>query len=447
MVLETCKCTLAALLAVLLIFVLLSINSTSTATETRSAIEQLRSLQAKLSESHRANDWRSNLVSANALKELLNEAPDSLLEVAQADVKLGDFNAALRELAQFAGMGQSIDLVATSAEFAALVKNPGFAAIQSAMDENHQPISTGSTAFQLSDTSLLAEDMDYDPTSKRFFVTSVREKKIISVDASGVSAEFAKSPDGWSVLAVKVDASRRLLWATEVALRGFVFAPEPDWGRSAVLCFNLKSGKLLQRVEGPRGSALGDMVLMDNGDVIVSDGDGGGVYRLPPKAAVLERLDSGDFISPQTPAMHPDGKHIFVPDYVRGIGLLDITTRQVRWFSVEKRFALNGVDGLYFVDGKLIAVQNGTSPERVVVFTLDKTLSRIASQMIIERSTNTLGDPTHGVVIGKEFYYIANSGWDAIDDHGNLKPGAKLSMPRIMRAPLVSRRKFAAGPS
>lgn len=71
--------------------------------------------------------------------------------------------------------------------------------------------------------------------------------------------------------------------------------------------------------------------------------------------------------------------------------------------------------------------------ERVVVFTLDATLTRIESETIIERSTGTLGDPTHGVVIDNEFYYIANSGWDSIDDHGNMKRGAKPSVPRIMR--------------
>ncbi len=310
MVWETCKRTLAVLpvlVLVLVIFVRFDPGSAFTANETRSAVEQLQSLQAKLTETHRANDWHSNLVAANSLKELLNEAPDSLLEVAQADVKLGDFSAALREVDQFARMGQSVDLVAASADFASLVKSASFAPIGKAMDANRSPISTGSTAFELSDSSLLAEDVDYDPNSQRFFVTSVREKKIISVDASGASAEFAKAPDGWSMLAVKIDASRGLLWATEVAMRGFVFAAEPDWGRSAVLCFDLKSGKLLQRVEGPRGAALGDMALMENGDVIVSDGDGGGVYRLPTKGTALERLDGGDFISPQTPPCIPMG--------------------------------------------------------------------------------------------------------------------------------------------
>jgi len=416
--------------------VILILGTASTAKQTGSAVEQFQSLQVNLRESHRANDWHSNLFSANELKELLNEAPGSLLEVARAEVHIDDLDAAFHELEQFTRMGQSTDLLATSSDFAALLKNANFARIQNAMIANLSMISTGSTAFQLSDPSLLAEDVDYDPNTQRFFVTSVRKKKIVALEASGASADFARAPDNWPMLAVKVDPSRRLVWATEVAMQGFNFAPESDWGRSAVLCYDLRSGKLLRRVDGPRGSALGDMALMANGDVIVSDGDGGGVYRLPSKGTVLERMDDGDFISPQTPAVHPDGKHLFVPDYERGIGVLEIATKQVRWLSMQGRFALNGIDGLYFDRGRLIAVQNGTSPERVAVFTLDATLTRIESETIIERSTGTLGDPTHGVVIDNKFYYIANSGWDSIDDHGNVKPGAKPSMPRIMRARL-----------
>ena len=414
--------------------VLLILGTASTGKQTGTAVEQFQNLQVKLQESNRVKDWRSNLVSANELKDLLNEAPDSLLEVARAEVHVGDLNGALRELGQFTRMGQATDLLTISSDFAPLLKNANVARIRNAMEANRSPISTGSTALQLSDGSLLAEDLDYDPNIQRFFITSVREKKIVSVGTSGASADFARAPDNWPVLAVKVDPSRRLVWATEVAMQGFNFAPESDWGKSAVLCYDLKSGKLLRRIEGPHGSALGDMALMANGDVIVSDGDGGGVYRLPSNGSALERLDDGDFISPQTPAMHPDGKHIFVPDYARGIGVLEISTKQVRWLSMQQRFALNGIDGLYFDHGRLIAVQNGTSPERVVVFMLDTTLTRIESEMIVERSTGTLGVPTHGVVIDNEFYYIANSGWDSIDDHGNMKPGAKPSAACIMRA-------------
>lgn len=430
MIRQNHRCTLTSFLLILV--------TASTAKQSGSGVEQFQGLRVELRKSHANNDWHSNLVSANKLKDLLNEAPNSLLEVARADVRVGDLNAALHELEQFVRMGQSTDLLATSADFSELLKNVNFTKIQRGMEANRSSISLGSTAFLLSDPGLLAEDVDYDPGSKRFFITSVREKKIVSAKASGASTEFAKAPDDWPMLAVKVDSSRGVVWATEVAMHGFNLAPESDWGRSAVLCYDLKNGKLLSRIEGPRPSALGDMVLTAHGDVIVSDGEGGGVYRLPAKGATLERLDDGDFISPQTPAMHPDGRRMFVPDYVRGIGVLEIATKQVRWLSMAGRFALSGIDGLYFDQGRLIAVQNGTSPERVVAFTLDPSFTRIESETIMERSTGTLGDPTHGVVIGNDFYYIANSGWDTIDDHGNMKPGAKPSVPRLMRAHLTN---------
>ena len=125
-----------------------------------------------------------------------------------------------------------------------------------------------------------------------------------------------------------------------------------------------------------------------------------------------------------------------MPDYLRGIAVLEVNTKRVRWLGMEDRFALNGIDGLYLEGQKLLAVQNGTSPERVVFFQLDSALTKIIAETIIERSTDSLGDPTHGVVVSGDFYYIANSGWDLIDEHGNLKPGAHPSAALIMRVSL-----------
>ena len=415
------------------LLLLLILAVPSSAGQADSAVERFQSLQEKLQKSRSSSDWQSSLATAREVEQFLNGSPGSLLETARAEVHVNDLTGAARKMEEFVRMGQSTELIETSVEFAPLHEQARFSEIQNGMKANRSSISLGSIAFGLTDSALLAEDLDYDRDSKRFFVTSVRQKRILSTDGSGASREFAKAPDHWPVLAIKIDRSRGLLWATEVALQSFIFAPEEDWGRSALLCYDLKSGRLLRRIEGPHPGALGDMTLAANGDVFVSDGDGGGVYRVLTKRDALERVDAGDFISPQTPVMHPDGKHIFVPDYVRGVGLLEIASKQVRWLSMEGRFALNGIDGLYFDGGKLFAVQNGTSPERVVAFKLDATLTTIVSATIIERSTPTLGDPTHGVIVDGSFYYIANSGWDVIDDHGNMKPGAKPSDARIMR--------------
>jgi hypothetical protein len=400
------------------------------------AIADFQAIQTKLQTARANHHWSGSEASAKNLVELLNGAPDSILELARAKVHTGDFTGAFDDLEKFVRMGQSTDLLNGSSEFAPLRKQTEFARVQDGMAKNRVAISLSRTVLHLSDPALLPEDLDYDANTKRFFITTVRGKKIISADFDGTIREFAKAVDDWPLLAIKIDPKRNLIWATEVALRGFVFVPESDWGRSALLCYNLTTGKLLQRIEGPRGSALGDMALAPDGEVIVSDGDGGGVYRLKESNEGLERLDAGDFISPQTPVVHSDGKQIFVPDYVRGIAILDVSTKVVRWLGAEDRFAINGVDGLYLKDRNLVAVQNGTSPERVIAFELDAALTKIIGETIIECSTETLGDPTHGVFIGNDFYYIANSGWDILDDHGNLKPGAHPSAAVIMRVSL-----------
>ena len=106
---------------------------------------------------------------------------------------------------------------------------------------------------------------------------------------------------------------------------------------------------------------------------------------------------------------------------------------------MEGRHALSGIDGLYAVGNALIATQNGTSPERVVRFALNPRQTRVLSESSIERATATLGDPTHGVVVGAFFYYIANSGWDSLDEHGVVREHKTLTAPSIMRARLDRR--------
>jgi hypothetical protein len=178
------------------------------------------------------------------------------------------------------------------------------------------------------------------------------------------------------------------------------------------------------------------MTLTPDGDAIVSDGEHGGVYRVERVTQHIERLDRGGFISPQTPVVAPDGLQIIVPDYPRGIGSLDLKSKRITWLPTDGRHALSGVDGLYLSGNVLLAVQNGTSPERVIRFGLDTSRTHIATESLIERATATLGDPTHGVVVGNRFYYIANSGWDALDEHGNIKAGKTMTSAVIMSAEL-----------
>ncbi|MDE2133527.1 MAG: hypothetical protein KGM97_05730 [Alphaproteobacteria bacterium] len=388
-----------------------------------SAVEQFQSFQQSLLRDRKENDWRSYLTDAEHLRTFLNDSPTSNLEVARAQLQLGNNNEAAADVRRFLAMGQIHPILASP------LFRPLSTHFEAEIKANQDPISRTHRLFTFSDAGLLPEDIDYDSTSKRFFVTSILEKKVVALDARGAQRSFAEAPDHWPMVAVKVDTKRHRLWATEVAFAGFAMVAKSDWGRSALLEYDLDRGALLSRFEGPPHSNLGDMVLSDSGDPIVSDGDGGGIYRIHDHK--MRRLDHGDFVSPQTLAICGDPTHAFVPDYVRGMAILDLKTGETRWLSTKGRYDLDGIDGLNCRGNVLMAVQNGASPERLVSFAFDISTSSIAAQRVLERGEAL--DPTHGVFVGSAFYYIANSGWGSLDEHGAVKRSATLTAARLMR--------------
>jgi len=145
-----------------------------------------------------------------------------------------------------------------------------------------------------------------------------------------------------------------------------------------------------------------------SGDLFVSEGAYGAVLRLQATA--------GEFRSPQTPALSSDERTLYVPDYVRGIAAIDLKSRAVRWLQPARGIVLSGIDGFYRYRNSFLAVQNGVSPARIILFAQD-----LRKQEILETNTPGLGEPTHGTLIGNTFYFLANTGWDAYDDDGKRK--------------------------
>jgi hypothetical protein len=387
----------------------------------------LSTLRESVRIAHANKDAAAYLQSARVLHTFLNGSPRATLQLMAAQSFAGKQDDALESFKQFVRMGQSDNDALGGEAFAQLRLTKGFLAIADSMSANDVARSKAKLVISLRPLASVPEDIDYDATGERFFVTSVLNKNVVTMTTAGTTKLFAKSPDGWPMMALRVDRARNRVWVTEMAV---------SRGKSAVLLYDLESGMLLKRIAAPPKAELGDMTLDEQGDAIVSDGSGGGVYRLGAQSGAFDRLDSGDFISPQTPACASDCRHLFVPDYLRGIGLLDVETKKVSWLATDGRYALAGIDGLYLFQHSLIATQNGTLPERVMRFELDPTLSKITGEAIIERGTRSLGDPTHGVIVDGNFYYLANSGWETLDDHAQRKADQSIKPALLMRARL-----------
>jgi len=288
-------------------------------------------------------------------------------------------------------------------------------------------------AFTLGD-SLLPNDIDFDPVTETFYITSVLKNEIIAVDKDGRHPRvFVKSQYGWPLMAVKVDTRHRVLRYTEVAIDSFATVSSSHWGEAHVHRTNLDDRERTgdDRMDGGAGHLqFGDLSLLPNGDIVAGNNSLGSVYHITEARAGLDTVPTSAFRSPRTGAAL-NSTEMLMPDYTRGIGLLNFGSGRVRWLSADKQYVLRGISGLYRKGRTLIATQPGMSPERVVMFTVDASFTHVVSQSVLDRSTPGEGDYTHGVIVGEYFYYIVNSGWNAIDKYGN--PTAPLPDARVMR--------------
>jgi hypothetical protein len=76
------------------------------------------------------------------------------------------------------------------------------------------------------------------------------------------------------------------------------------------------------------------------------------------------------------------------------------------------------------------------SVERVVRFALDPSGWRVRRAVVLERAHPAFRQPTTGVLVGDTLYYVANPGWDRLEDDGSVRPAEAPAPTIILRLPL-----------
>jgi hypothetical protein len=90
-----------------------------------------------------------------------------------------------------------------------------------------------------------------------------------------------------------------------------------------------------------------------------------------------------------------------------------------------------GLDGLYFYKGSLIGIQNGFNPKRVLRIAIDSMGEKIERVDVLESNHPVFPEPTLGVIVGSDLYYVGNSmiGPFLEDPKTELKPAIILDLP------------------
>ena len=388
-----------------------------------------------------AHDWTRFRDEMAAASDAIGGHPRMTWNLACAEARLGSRKAALAQLRTYVATGMTRDATADS-DLASLWGDPKFAEINRNLKENARPIAHASITHRFDDPDLLPEDVSYDPVTRHWFVSSITRRQVVEIDADGheLSALGADDSTRWGVFAVAIDSTRRRLWFTTVAVATMMRPVGADSGRTTIECFDLGTRRRLVRLEPREDGAphlFGDMALGADGSAYVSDGIAGGVYRVPPGLDSLETVvPAGVLESPQSPAVTADGRALLIADYTRGIARVDLASGRLQWLVHGTDLAVMGIDGLYVSGRDLIAVQNGARPPRVVRFRLDGAGTRVLSAEVLERASLSLGQPNHGVLVGSDFVFIGNSGWDRVDERQLLRSEARAQAPTLLRVTL-----------
>ncbi|HET8775770.1 MAG TPA: SMP-30/gluconolactonase/LRE family protein [Thermoanaerobaculia bacterium] len=297
------------------------------------------------------------------------------------------------------------------------------------LDARQPRVSQARVAFTIQgQRDLVPEGIAYDPVDDVFYLSSIHRRKVVRVDRAGAARDFVpEAQDGMlSSLGMKVDAARRLLWVVSTGTPEMRGATPEDEQRSILAAYDLRGGRLVRKVEATP-ALLNDLALLSDGSLFATDMGRQKVVRLGPGANTLEDWADG-FSYPNGIAVSGDERFLYVADF-RGVTRITIADRTRQ--PIQSRALLNGIDGLSFHDGNLLAIQNAIGSPRVL--RIDPATGAVE---VLESKNALFEIPLTGAVAGGEYWFIANPGLRSFGEDHKIWPAARLQDPVMLRLPL-----------
>ena len=307
-------------------------------------------------------------------------------------------------------------------DFSGLKGEARFDMLVKEIETLNKEIRGGTTLFELADKSIHPEAIAYSEQHQTFFVSSIRQSKILVLSEDGRIVNTIKRPGFMSIMGLKVDEAKDQLWicstpATEMK-------DYQEGLKAEVLCMDLNTYEIVSRHQAPQlGDWLGDLAISAKGDVYVSNSSAQNpsIYQVNRQSDTLEvLLEFTELASIQGVTLSPDDATLFFSDYRHGLFQYNLELQEYASLQSTVIHPLKGIDGLYYHENALIAIHNGLRPFRIVRYELDLTFSRIENYQFIEKALPEMNEPTLGFLRGSEFYYVANSPWAAYSNEKEL---------------------------
>jgi hypothetical protein len=124
---------------------------------------------------------------------------------------------------------------------------------------------------------------------------------------------------------------------------------------------------------------------------------------------------------------------MYIADYRYGLAAVDRASGRVFRMNAPGDMMLDGIDALIRDGDRLIAIQNGAPPLRIVALTLSRDGFGITALRVVERANPAWGEPSLGAVIGDRLVYVSNPQWERYGAHGAVT-GEGPILPTVIRA-------------
>lgn len=359
--------------------------------------------------------------------------PRFLARVAAAT---GHLDAALDALDIVTDMG--FDWTPSDSGWNALSANPRFQALTRRALDAIAPMPKSSESATLPPSFHHAEGIAFDPRTGRRFVSSVRQRKIAVVEATGRSYDFIANSDPvlYGVFGMTADATRRVLWVTTSAVPEMEGGPGADSGKSELRAYHLDSRLPLGRWRLPATEphCLGDVVPGPGDAVYATDSCQPTVWRATLDGQLTSMTWAHrDWRNLQGIAFAPNGCSAWIADWTTGLYRIDLGNNKVTPVAADPRLVTLGIDGLYWAGpGRLIGIQNGVAPARVIELVLNKEGTAVEKLNVLDRHPKA-SEPTLGVVLDGSLLYVGNASWSNYKGDGTpagaFEPQLLLKLP------------------
>jgi len=407
------------------------------------AQQAARSVPELRQEAGRASREGDHPVFRDAMAELHRQRPfnsDYMYQLALAHAQLDQKQAAFDIMLKMQRQGLSYDFDQSDAS-TSLRNTQLYGYLNDLMKMAGRPLGESTAIATLPADFVRPEAIDWDEGRQAFLVGNVRDGAIVGLSRDGTRKELlrADAANGmWGVYDLLVDRERNRLWVASASNRQFGQFDPVDTGRSALFEFDLDSLELLGRHPVPVDGLphnLRNLALAPNGDIYAVDGlypilyrKLAGESRLQPVMALKElvALRGMDF--------SPDGKLLYLADHELGVVVVDVASGRGAPLLIPDTLNLGGIEGLVAWRDRLVVIQNGIRPQRIMSLQLDPTGGRVVNMSPLAVSLEFMDFPNYGTVVGGDLVYFANSHWSQRDEE--LKPVTVASVS-IANAPEI----------